>query len=87
MDDQNKESIIYFHSDHKFDAIGKGEKLSGTWVIDEESTPNKVELNFEDRQVVTIYRLEGDQLLIEPREKDEEMPTKFSEKAQKYRRQ
>ena len=87
VDAQGAESIIYFHADHNFDAIGKGEKLSGTWSIDEEQQPQRLELNFEDRKVVTIFRLEGDQLLIEPREKDQELATQFSEKAQKYRRQ
>lgn len=87
-DGKGQESVLYFKSDGTFEALSKGEKLTGKWVFDEEATPHRLELTFEEqRKVITIAKLNVDQLLIEPREEEEEMPTKFSDKVQKFRRQ
>jgi hypothetical protein len=82
------ESVLWFKSDGTFEALTKGETLVGKWVFHEESDPKRLELIFEEnRKVITIANLIGDQLLIEPREDDAEMPTEFSDDVQKYRRQ
>jgi len=87
-DGKGQESFLYFKSDGTFEALSKGEKLTGQWIYDEEVTPHRLELTFEEqRKVITIAKLNVDQLLIEPREEEDEMPTKFSDKVQKFRRQ
>ena len=88
QDAKGNESVLFFKSDGSFEAITKGETLSGKWTLREDTQPNQLELLFEEnRKIVTIARLTGDQLLIEPRENEGDMPSKFSEQAQKYRRQ
>lgn len=88
VDTDNAESVLFFKPDNKLEVLSKGEKLTGTWSFKEDVQPNQLELIFEEnRRIATIARLEGDQLLIEPREDEAEMPTKFTENAQKYRRQ
>lgn len=88
QDAEGSESVLFFKSDGTFEAITKGENLPGKWVFREDTQPNQLELLFEEnRKIVTIAQLTGDQLLIEPRENEAEMPTQFSEQAQKYRRQ
>lgn len=81
------ESQLTFRSDGTFNALSKGEKLSGKWKYHEEPEPNQLELIFEDNRVLTIAKLIGDQLIIEPREQDAAMPADFTDAAQKYRRQ
>lgn len=88
QDADGRESVLFFKSDGSFEAITKGETLTGKWTFREDTEPNQLELLFEEnRQIVTIAQLTGDQLLIEPRESDADMPKKFSDQAQKYRRQ
>jgi hypothetical protein len=82
------ESVLWFKSDGTFEALTKGETLSGKWVFHEEIEPKQIELIFEeDRKIITLAKLVGDQLLIEPREDGAEMPVEFSNDVQKYRRQ
>jgi hypothetical protein len=81
------ESVLWFKSDGTFEAIAKGENLPGKWTFNEDTDPKQLELVFEDRTIVTIAKLNGDELLIEPREEEAEMPSSFSDDAQKYRRQ
>lgn len=87
VDNSGKEALIFFHADHTFEAVGNGEKLPGQWVWRDDTDPPQIELNFEQKKIVTIAEIEGNQLLIEPRESKEDMPTQFSDKVQKYRRQ
>lgn len=88
VDEDNHESVLFFQPENRFEVLSKGEKLTGTWTFNEEVQPHQLELLFEEnRKIVTIAELEGDQLLIEPREEEAEMPTQFTENAQKYRRQ
>lgn len=86
-DENGKEAFLFFHADNTFEAVGNGEKLPGQWAWTPESDPPQLELTFEQKKIITIAKLEGDQLLIEPRENQEELPKQFSAKAQKYRRQ
>lgn len=87
-DGKGAESVLVFKADGTFEAITGGEQLPGTWLFNEEIEPARLELEFEEqRKIVTIAKIEGDQLLLEHREKDQEMPTAFTDKAQKYRRQ
>ena len=85
---ENVESTLWFKADGSFEAITKGEKLPGRWRLDEEADPDQLELLFEeDKRVVTIVKLQTDQLLIEPRESDAPLPTEFSDQSHKYLRQ
>lgn len=84
---EGTESVLWFKSDGTFEALTRGETLPGKWIFNEEIEPKQLELVFEDKKVVTIAKLVGDQLLIEPREEDAELPTEFSNNVQKYRRQ
>ena len=82
------ESVLWFKSDGSFEALTKGETLPGKYIFHEESDPKRLELIFEEnRKIITIANLIGDQLLIEPREEEADMPTEFTDNVQKYRRQ
>lgn len=87
VDQTGKESLLFFRADQTFEALGNGEKLSGKWAWNEDAAPPLLELSFEQKKITTIAEIQGDQLLIEPREGQDEMPRQFTEKVQRYRRQ
>lgn len=82
-----QEVVLYLESDGRFEAISQGERLVGTWSVNQEVTPNQIALNFENRTVTSIVKMQGDNLLIEPVEEDGVTPTEFSKKATFYQRQ
>lgn len=86
VDQTGKESLLSFHADQTFEALGNGEKLSGQWLWRDETEPAQIELNFEQKKIVTIAKIQGNQLLIEPREGKDDMPSQFTDKVQKYQR-
>jgi len=88
VDNEGHEAALIFKPDQALEALSRGETLTGHWTFNEDTEPCRLELTFEEQSaIVTIAKLEGDQLLIEPREEDDELPTQFTSKAQKYRRQ
>lgn len=88
IDADGHESVLFFRVDGKFDAITGGEKLPGTWSLNEEVNPAQLQLIFEEQKIVrTLIKISGDQLLVEHAEEGQDYPKEFTDDATKYRRQ
>ena len=86
-DADGNEVVLFLESDGDFEAIAKGDRLTGTWKLDEKTDPDRIDLIFETRTITSIVKMQGDSLLIEPVGEDGKIPTKFSNKATFYKRQ
>ncbi len=87
-DADGHEATMYFEPDGKFEGMAKGESIKGTWELNEELQPARVTLKFEDgAPFITIIKLQGDKMLIEPLPTEGTVPREFSEKATVYIRQ
>lgn len=87
IDAEGKEVVLFLSRDGKFEAMAKGENLTGTWVVDDKVEPNRIDLNFEGKKISSIAKVQGDNLMIEPVGSDGKLPTAFSAKATYYKRQ
>ena len=87
VDAEGKEVVLFLHREGKFEAVARGERVAGTWLVDEEVEPNRIDLNFEGKKVSSIAKVQADNLLIEPVGSDGKLPTSFSKKATYYTRQ
>lgn len=87
VDPDGKEVILFLHKTGEFQAVANGERVTGTWRIDETVVPGRIELNFEGKKVSSIVKLQDDNLVIEPVGSDGQLPTTFSPKATYYQRQ
>lgn len=81
------EVVLFLEADGDFEAISKGDRLTGKWKVDQTAEPNRIDFEFETRTISSIMKLQGDSLLIEPVGEDGKLPTKFSPKATFYKRQ
>ncbi len=86
-DDDGKEVVLFLKGNQDFEAISHGERLSGTWRVDEDVSPNQIHLMLEEgREVTSIVKRQGDSLLIEQVGENGEIPSKFTDKATYYKR-
>jgi hypothetical protein len=85
-DASGHEVVLFLETDGGFEAISNGERLAGTWSVDEAAEPDRLDLVFEGRTLSSIIKLQGDNLLIESVGADGKLPTKFDH-ATFYKRQ
>lgn len=84
-DAQGHEAILYIRSEGQFEGMAKGESVKGTWKLNEEVEPQQITMNFEGGQpFVTIIKIQGDKMLIQPVTEEGKLPAAFSEKATVY---
>lgn len=86
-DAQGQEVVLYLRTGGEFEAISKGDRISGQWKVDEKAEPQRIDLVFENRTVTSIVKLSGDSLLIEPVGEDGAVPGEFSKNATYYKRE
>lgn len=87
LDADGKEVVLFLEQDGKFEAVAKGERVKGTWAIDDKVDPMRFVLNFEGKKVASIAKVQKDNLLIEPVGPEGKLPSTFSENATYYKRQ
>lgn len=81
------EVVLFLRDSGDFEAISKGDRITGKWILDEKADPQRIDLVFENRTVTSIVKLSGDGLLIEPVGEDGAVPTHFSKNATFYKRE
>lgn len=86
-DAKGQEVLLSLEEGGKFEAVSKGERLAGTWKVDSEAEPDRIDLIFESKTVSSIVKMQGDNLIIEPVGEDGKLPATFSKKASFYQRQ
>ncbi len=86
LDSNGKEVVLFLNKTGEFQAVANGERVTGTWRVDETVVPNLIELNFEGKKVSSIVKLQDDNLVIELVGPDGKLPTSFSSKATYYQR-
>lgn len=80
--------MLMILSTGRFEAVARGETLKGTWELNEDLEPARLTLSFDEgKPLVTIVKLQGDKLLIEPPGEEGAVPRSFSDKATVYLRQ
>ncbi len=87
VDAEGQEVVLFLSRDGKFEAVAKGERLKGTWAVDDKVEPNRIDLDFEGKKISSIAKVQEDNLMIEPVGPDGKLPTVFSNKATYYKRQ
>lgn len=86
-DPDGQEVVLFLRNSGEFEAISKGDRITGQWKLDEKADPQRIDLVFENRTITSIVKLSGEGLLIEPVGEDGKIPTQFSKNATFYERE
>ncbi len=86
-DTEGNEVSLIFENSGRFRAFAPGEQLEGSWQADLESTPHRITFSFDEGlTTTTIFKLQGNNMLIEPVVEHDLVPEAFTQSATVYRK-